>query len=110
MKIADILLITLLLVLSFVPLTFSTQTTAKTAVITIGNEIYKTIDLSVDGSFQIKTPKGENTVEIKNNSIAVISADCKDNICVKSGAISKHGEIIACLPHKLLIEIKDEDD
>ncbi len=110
MKIPDIFLIIFLLVLSFIPLMFARHTKAKTAVITINNEPYKTVDLSVDDNFQIKTPKGENTVEIKNNSIAVISADCRDSLCVKSGAISKPGEVIACLPHKLLIEIKDEDD
>ncbi len=33
-------------------------------------------------------------------------ADCHDKICVKTGAISQKGEVIACLPHKLIIEIK----
>jgi len=110
MKIFDIFLITILFVVSFIPLAFLSQTNAKRAVITIDNEPYKSVDLSVDDIFQIKTPKGANTVEVKNNSISVIKADCKDEICVKSGAIGKSGEVIACLPHKLLIEIEDKDD
>ena len=110
LRISDILLITALFAISFIPLAFSTQTHTKRAVIHIDNELYKTVDLSVEESFKIKTAKGENTVEVKNNSIAVIKADCKDRLCVKSGAVSKPSEIIACLPHKILIEIEGEDD
>ncbi|MBR7133913.1 MAG: NusG domain II-containing protein [Clostridia bacterium] len=47
-----------------------------------------------------------NTVEIKNGAVSVISADCKNQICVNHKAISKKGESIACLPNKVIVEIE----
>ena len=47
-----------------------------------------------------------NKVEIKGEKIAMVAANCQDQICVHSGWISKAGQTIVCLPHKLLIEIK----
>ena len=35
-----------------------------------------------------------------------IDADCPDLVCVKTGKAQKKGDVIACLPHKLLIEVK----
>ena len=49
---------------------------------------------------------GTNTIRIKDETIAVVDADCPDLVCVKTGKASKKGDVIACLPHKLLIEVK----
>lgn len=46
-----------------------------------------------------------NVIEYKDNKVSIIEADCKDQICIKDGEISKNGEIIVCLPNKLMIEI-----
>jgi len=48
---------------------------------------------------------GKNIVEIKSGAVSVIEADCPDKICIRRGAIKNVGETIACVPHKLLIEI-----
>ena len=42
-------------------------------------------------------------------SIGIIDADCRDKICIKSGFISKPGQLSVCLPHKLMVEIKSND-
>lgn len=47
-----------------------------------------------------------NTVEIKNGSVRVVNAKCKNQICVGHKAISKKGESIVCLPNKVIVEIK----
>ena len=57
-------------------------------------------------SFIVETPDGSNEVTIDGHTIAVTDADCHDKICVRSGPIAKKGDVIACLPHKLLIEIR----
>ena len=57
----------------------------------------------------VLTSTGFNIVHVQNGTISVHDADCHDRICVKSAPISQSGEIIACLPHKLLIEIKSSD-
>lgn len=49
-----------------------------------------------------------NVVQIKDGLVSMIDADCRDQICVKTASISKNGEIIVCLPHKLTVEIFSE--
>ncbi len=66
------------------------------------NMIGKTID--------IRTQYGYNKIEIGDGKVRVIDADCPDKLDVKQGWISKSGEIIVCLPHKLTIEIVGENE
>ncbi|WP_353096653.1 NusG domain II-containing protein [Tissierella praeacuta] len=73
-----------------------------------GKEYKKIIfDKSMVGkTIPIETKFGYNLVEIGEDKVRVIEADCPDKIDVLQGYISKPGEIIVCLPNKLVIEIK----
>lgn len=73
-----------------------------------GKEIKKVIfDSSVVGkTIPIRTEYGYNLIEIGDEKVRVIEADCPDKLDVKQGYISKVGEIIVCLPNRLVIEIK----
>ncbi|MBQ2936823.1 MAG: NusG domain II-containing protein [Lachnospiraceae bacterium] len=55
---------------------------------------------------------GYNLVLISNGEVRVCDADCPDKLCVKQKSISKGGESIICLPHKLVVQIisKEESD
>ena len=49
-----------------------------------------------------------NIIEAKKGQIRMKSATCSDQVCVRMGSISKPGQTIVCLPHKILIEIQSE--
>ncbi|MBE6779994.1 MAG: NusG domain II-containing protein [Ruminococcaceae bacterium] len=49
---------------------------------------------------------GTNVVEIKNGSVDVVSATCKNKVCVNHKKITKKGEQIVCLPNKIIITVK----
>lgn len=51
---------------------------------------------------------GINRLVIENGEAYISYADCKTNVCVKTGKISKVGQSIVCLPHNLIIEIVSE--
>ena len=82
------------------------------AVIKREGKVLKTIDLNKvvePQEFTLKTAKGNyNTILVKHNSISIKDADCPHKECVKSGWISKPGEMIVCLPYKLLININGQ--
>ncbi|MBE6087199.1 NusG domain II-containing protein [Clostridium beijerinckii] len=113
----DIIIIVILLCISLIPeLVFGVimgkHYNGTYAEITIDGKFYKKINLSEhrgEDQIDIKTSYGDNIIEVKDKSIKVIDADCKDKICVRSGFISEPGQIIVCLPHKLMIEIKSSD-
>lgn len=49
-----------------------------------------------------------NIIEVRDGSIGIISADCPDKTCVKTGFISRPGQISVCVPSKLIIKIEGE--
>ncbi len=77
------------------------------AEITVDGELYGSYPLKDGVELIIETPGGNNTVMIENGVICVKNADCPDHLCVKQGGINRRGETIVCLPHKLVITVKD---
>ena len=75
-------------------------------------EIIEEIDLgavTVPYEFDVTTELGTNRIRVEHGSIAVISADCPDQVCVRQGAITGGYVPIACVPHDLVIDILSED-
>ena len=113
----DIVIIAVLLILSFTPHLIFFKTSQKGsknnyAIIKVDGKIHKKIGLSnvkKSEKVNLNLPNGKNTLLIKNNSIQMKSANCNDALCVKQGNISKVGQTIICLPHKLIIEIKGDE-
>lgn len=70
--------------------------------ITFGNQSKKT--------YPIKSKFGENILEVDKDKVRVIEASCPDKLDVKQGYIKNIGEIIVCVPNRLVIEIKSNKD
>ena len=51
-----------------------------------------------------------NLLMISDGTAFVSDADCPDKLCVKQRAISRNGESIICLPHKLVIRIVAKEE
>lgn len=62
----------------------------------------------LEKTYKFYDDKGENTILIKDGKVSCIEADCPDKICVKHKSIDKAGESIICLPHRFVVEVKDE--
>lgn len=112
LKRADLLLILTLLCLSFAPLLFlSGRSGTVYADITVDGRLYRRVPLSGRHGreeFTVQTPDGSNTICVEGETIAVTEADCPDEICIETGRASRPGDIIACLPHRLIIEVKGD--
>lgn len=76
-----------------------------TAEVILNGEVIRTIPLSEDCEFTVKSNEGYNIVTVKNGAVSVTEADCPDKVCVRTGAISGGAVPIVCLPHKLEIRI-----
>ena len=73
-----------------------------------GEQVKKIIfDKNIIGKeIAIESKYGYNLIELGDEKVRVIEADCPDEIDVKQGFISKIGESIICLPNRMVIEIK----
>lgn len=99
--------------LSCIFLVYRFRDTSKqyTAYIYQHGTLVETIDLSLvtqDRVLVYTTDKGgENQVLVSPGGIAVISANCPDKVCVHQGTIRNSLLPITCLPHGLVIELKE---
>ncbi len=50
------------------------------------------------------------TFTVDGDGIRISENDCKDLVCVKTGAISHSGEAIICMPKKISVEVKNNDN
>lgn len=82
------------------------NTTSDSVSVSIDGELYQQFDLSNSENITIETEQGYNILKIQNHTAKVIEADCPDQLCVQQKSISHTGELIVCLPHKMVVEIK----
>lgn len=73
--------------------------------VSVDGEEVETFNLDRDTEYVVKTDAGNNKLVIKDRQAYVSDADCPDKICVKHSHISRVGDTIICLPHKLVVEI-----
>lgn len=77
------------------------------AVLINGEEKYR-YSLGQDGEYLIKNGEYENLLVISGGKAYISEANCRDEICVHHRAVSKTGESIVCLPHKLVVTVAEE--
>ena len=66
----------------------------------------KTFPLNQNTSYTIRTKANEeNILEIKDGYARITTANCPDKLCVHQRKISKQGETLVCLPHKVVVSI-----
>ncbi len=81
------------------------------AIITQGGQIIKELPLNKEAQIELDDGNGgTNTLVVKDGAVSMTEANCPDLICVFTGSISHTGEVIACLPHSLIITIQDPND
>lgn len=74
--------------------------------ILLEGQLYGEYDLRVDREISVAYGGGFNKVIIKDGQVYVAEADCPDGWCVRHAAVSRAGEVIVCLPHRLIVEIR----
>ncbi len=107
MKKGDFLIIAtavLLIALGFFT-SFFQNNEGGAVIVTVAGDKVARLPLDRDFEQEILTEFGKNTLVIKDGYADIISADCHGNDCVHQRKISKNGEMIVCLPHKLVVEI-----
>lgn len=83
---------------------------SHTAEIVQDGRVLRTVDLTAvqeEECMTVPGREGTNTVLIAPGEIRMLSADCPDQICVKSGKLEEGGLPIVCLPHRLVIQWAD---
>lgn len=108
MVISGVLLTALLMWL--IPIFLNKDAPAVVRVIQNGQEI-ASYPLSEDRTVTIPyEDENYNLLFISGGEASVSDADCPDGLCVRARSISRNGESIICLPHKLVIQIESKEE
>lgn len=78
-----------------------------------GGKVQVKVDGKVVGTYALveeqrvpfDTKYGHNTLVIEGGKAHIEDADCPDHYCEQQGEVSKTGETLVCLPHKLVAEV-----
>ncbi len=111
-KKADIILFFLILVfgIGISWWSLSTNTGGDKAIVTVDGQLYGTYSLLQDQTIEVVQENGHtNYITINDGKVSMTFSNCKNQVCVNSGAISQTKDSIVCLPNKVMIEIKGSD-
>ncbi len=112
MKKADVILIISIVIFSAAAyvLIINTRTEGNTVDVVVDGETVAEFPLDEDITYEIPNEYGSNVLVIENGEAYMIEADCPDQICVEHAGISKSGETIICLPHRIVIRVNGSDE
>ncbi|MBC1482720.1 NusG domain II-containing protein [Listeria sp. FSL L7-1509] len=112
----DVIIITILILGSFLPLILFTAAEAKTAsdeviaIVSQDGKVIRKITLTGHKGNEQFTIKGKgaqyNLMEVDDERIRIKEDNSPDQVGVMMGWKSKPGDTIVCLPHKVFVEIK----
>ena len=81
------------------------------AVIKCGDEVVARLALDQSGDYTF--PEFEGMIfTVADGAISVTESNCGDHTCMRTGTISRSGEVIVCVPNKaaVTIESKEQSD
>jgi hypothetical protein len=100
-----------LLIVNFLNIFYLNYKGNKVLTIYKDGKLEKTFNFSEEfnKTYTINTKYGYNILEIKNGEAYIKDADCESKLCIAKGKINSIGDLIICLPHKLVIQIEGEN-
>ncbi|MDE5983792.1 MAG: NusG domain II-containing protein [Eubacterium sp.] len=113
MKKADFILIAVVVAVAGVLLFFlygANNNSGAYVRLEIDGKVTETLPLDVDAIREIETDdNATNTLVIKDGYAKMIDANCPDGLCTNQKKISRNGESIICLPHKVVVSVVDDN-
>lgn len=110
MKRGDVVILILALLLCAAPLLMllPAPSAPTRAVVRQNGAVLCTLPLEANAEKEILSPDGSgfNLVRVQSGTVCIADADCPDRTCVRMGAISRPGDTLVCLPHRLTITLE----
>ena len=48
---------------------------------------------------------GHNVIVLSGKTAVMQSADCPDQVCVRTGRLTRAGQVAVCLPHRVILKL-----
>ena len=104
-----IIVVVLLAVCAIFFVVIGLRSPGRTVLVSLDKKTIFTAPLSRDRSVELEGPLGITHLEISNGQARIASSPCPYKVCIGMGGIRRQGEIIACVPNRLLVQIVGEE-
>jgi len=84
---------------------FMPKSPGAVGVISLDGKTVMTVSLEKDGTFTVPEIEGME-FEVAHGGIRVLSSDCPDKICVKTGFLNHEGMSAVCMPKKVIVTVE----
>lgn len=71
------------------------------------NQLVERVVLT-DGTDRTIDLDGHNVIVLSGKSARMASADCRDQVCVRTGTLTRAGQVAVCLPNRVVLKIMGE--
>ncbi len=108
--IADKVLLSILILLSFSGIIFIKEVLPKGHTVQIevnGRPVYM-LPIDKDRTVSVEGPEGKTVVEIKGHRLRVTKSPCHNKVCIQQGWIESGA--IVCLPNRVVVTIGNQED
>ena len=108
--IADKILLSMLVLVSFTGIIFIREVFPKGGIVHIevnGRPVY-ILPVDKDRTVSVEGPEGKTVIEIKDHRVRVTESPCHNKLCIKQGWIESGA--IVCLPNRVIVTIGNHED
>ncbi|MDR3021817.1 MAG: NusG domain II-containing protein [Clostridiales bacterium] len=109
-KILDLAFIVGLVMLSIFALLFLFNKKGESVQVWKQGTLIKTVSLNQNTQLHLDIYDGHLLIVIENGAVWVEEADCPDQICKKTGKISRVNQTIVCAPYNVFLRVIGESD
>ncbi len=80
--------------------------TGSRVVVERAGEVVFTAPLDTARTVRLAGPLGETVLEIRAGRACILEAPCPHKVCMGMGQVARRGELIACVPNRLLVRVE----
>lgn len=81
------------------------QQPGSMVIIEVAEKVLYQVNINEPQELTVTGPIGETMIKIDEGAAQVTQSDCPEKICIKTGKIRHEGEIIVCVPNRVVIRI-----
>lgn len=100
----------LLLSLASYPLFRTLMTAGSQVQIETDGNIFQVFPLDSEQTIAVPGPLGTTYVVIHDGAVHVSASPCHGKICVNTGEISYAGQLIVCVPNKVVVRVTGKEE
>ena len=76
--------------------------------VSVGKRRVASFSLRRDGDYTVEGALGAVVLQIRDGAVRVLDVSCPRRICCQMGWIKKSGQVIVCLPNRLIVRIGEQ--